>query len=46
MAAIRYFKERGFKQINYHTLSNDYYVVRLDKEVVTDNKSGKKSSLE
>lgn len=46
MEALEFFKEIGFKQINAYTLSNDTYVIRLDKEKVLNKKTNKKMSLD
>ena len=46
MEALDFFKEIGFKQINAYTLSNDTYVIRLDKEKVLNKKTNKKMSLD
>lgn len=46
MAALEFFKEIGFKQINAYTLSNDTYVIRLDKEKVLNKKTNKKLNLD
>lgn len=39
---LQFFKDRGFRQINAHTLSNDKYVIRLDKQTATNKETGEK----
>ena len=46
MAALEFFKKIGFKQINSYTLSNDTYVIRLDKEKVLNKKTNIKMTLD
>ena len=43
---LQFFKDRGFRQINAHTLSNDEYVIRLDKQTATNKETGEKIDLE
>lgn len=43
---LQFFKDRGFRQINAHTLSNDKYIIRLDKQTATNKETGEKIDLE
>lgn len=43
---LQFFKDRGFKQLNAHTLSNAEYVIRLDNQTVRNKESGEKIDLE
>jgi hypothetical protein len=45
MKLLNYFKDKGFKQINATTLSNDDYVIRLDKGIATKKESKEKIPL-
>ena len=42
---LKFFKDRGFKQINYHTLSNDDYVINLDEQTVINKNTNEKIDL-
>ena len=46
MKMIEFFKERGFKQVNSHTFTDDSFVIRLDKQIATNKETGEKISLE
>ena len=46
MAVLEFFKKIGFKQINSYTLSNDTYVIRLDKEKDLNKKTNNKMTLD
>ena len=43
---LQFFRDRGFRQINAHTLSNDKYVIRLDNQTATKKETGEKITLE
>ena len=45
MKLLDYFKDKGFKQINATTLSNNDYVIRLDKGIATKKESKEKIPL-
>lgn len=42
---LDFFKNKDYKQINANTLSNDEYVIRLDKGLVLNKKSKEKISI-
>lgn len=42
---IEFFRECGFKQLNSHTFTDDSFVIRLDKQIVTYKETGEKISL-
>ena len=46
MKMMEFFRERGFKQLNSHTFTDDSFVIRLDKQIVTYKETGEKISLE
>lgn len=43
---LQFFKDRGFKQLSAYVLSNDKYVIRLDKQTATNKETGEKIDLE
>ena len=43
---LQFFKDRGLKQLNAHTLSNAEHVIRLDNQTVRNKESGEKIDLE
>ena len=42
---LQFFKERGFKQLSAYVLSNDKYIVKLDKYVVVNKETSEKIDL-
>lgn len=42
---LNFFKNKDFKQINAYTLSNNEYVIRLDKGLVRNKESKEKISI-
>lgn len=43
---LQFFKDRGFKQLSASVLSNDKYVIHLDKQTATNKETGEKIDLE
>lgn len=43
---LQFFKDRGFKQLSAYVLSNDSFVIRLDKQIATNKETGEKIDLE
>ena len=43
---LQFFKDRGFKQLSAYVLSNDKYVIHLDKQTATNKETGEKIDLE
>lgn len=43
---INFLKNKGFKQINSHTLVNDKYKIRLDKNIIINKETNEKIKIE
>lgn len=43
---LQFFKDRGFKQLSAYVLSNDEYIIRLDKYIATNKKTNEKFDLD
>jgi hypothetical protein len=43
---LQFFRDRGFKQLSAYVLSNDSFVIRLDKHTATNKETGEKISLD
>lgn len=43
---LQFFRDRGFKQLSAYVLSNNEYVIRLDKQIARNKETDEKISLE